>query len=160
MNLTQMKLTELKSLCRSYGLKANGKKSVLIKRLQDYREQQPQQQQQEVQSHEHKNKIESKTPEVQQSSITNAMSTTLLIPTPSPQIHDSYDTTSDILRQAEVCQDVGVQKSHSSSSQCDTYTVNDVNDYVVNVTHNNNGGMYVLISIISSSRQQFVNKLK
>lgn len=143
-----MKLTELKSLCRSYGLKANGKKSVLIKRLQDYHEQQqsqsqPQQQQQELQPHEHKNKIESKAPEVQQSSITNAISTTLLIPTPSPQIHDSYDTTSDILRQPEVYQDVGVQKSHSSSSQCDTHTVNDVNNYDVNVTHNNNRGMYV-----------------
>lgn len=44
-----MKLTELKLLCRSCGLKANGKKSVLIKRLQDYIEQQ----QQELLQHQH-----------------------------------------------------------------------------------------------------------
>ncbi|KAM7355828.1 mitochondrial calcium uniporter isoform 2-T4 [Cochliomyia hominivorax] len=40
LNLIQMKLTELKLLCRGCGLKASGKKSVLIKRLQDYIEQQ------------------------------------------------------------------------------------------------------------------------
>lgn len=44
-----MKLTELKLLCRGYGLKANGKKAELIKRLQDYIEQQ----QQELLQHQH-----------------------------------------------------------------------------------------------------------
>lgn len=45
-----MKLTELKLLCRGCGLRATGKKSVLIKRLQDYIEQQ----QQELLQHQHK----------------------------------------------------------------------------------------------------------
>ncbi|XP_037813504.1 calcium uniporter protein, mitochondrial isoform X1 [Lucilia sericata] len=49
LNLIQMKLTELKLLCRGCGLKASGKKSVLIKRLQDYIEQQ----QQELLQHQH-----------------------------------------------------------------------------------------------------------
>lgn len=134
-----MKLTELKLLCRSKGLRANGKKSILIKRLQDYIEQQKQvQQQQEVQLSEHKNKIESKAPEVQQSSITNTMST-LLISTSTSQTLDATGTSANVLRQPAVCEDVEMIKSYSSS-KCDTHNSND-NDYDVN-DKQNGGGMY------------------
>lgn len=126
-----MKLTELKLLCRGCGLKANGKKSELIKRLQDYIEQQ----QQELLQHRRNITTinnDQMSPEKTHSASTTSLST-------------AHEDASSFTGHQTLCSTNDV---HKNSCQKDSRLHNVSIDIVNNVdSSHNHAGMYQFLNL-------------